>query len=186
MDRRVYEGEGAKDLLFAARLRPNRSLTRRGRRRVLAVLGALQAFAGLAFALHGAWPAALFLALTWTLVAIAFARRARAARAYEDVELSALELHYVRVGPTGRRRDWRFNPLWVRLAVARHSEFGVERIDLFSRRTRVEIGAILGRAEKTRLAEDLAPALARARRGPRFDRVSEMKKDPEMKKDRLD
>jgi len=54
------------------------------------------------------------------------------------------------------------------LAVERHPEFGVERLDLLSRGKRLEIGVFLGRGEKTRLATDLSAALARARQGPRF------------------
>jgi uncharacterized membrane protein len=158
----------ADDLLFATRLRPHRSLTRRGRRKTLALFGALQMSLGVVLSWYGAWPAAVFLALTWAGLALAFTRNAEAAAAYEDLALSALELRYIRVSATGGQRDWRFNPLWVRLAVERHPEFGVERLDLFSRRNRVEVGAFLGRGEKTRLADDLSKALARARRGPRF------------------
>jgi uncharacterized membrane protein len=159
----------AEALLFATRLRPHRALTRRGRRKLLALFSAFQAPLALALILNGAWPAAAFVAATWAGLALAFSRNARAARAYEDLELSALELHYARVTPAGGRRDWRFNPLWVRLAIERHEEFGVERLDLLSRRMRVEIGACLGRDEKTRLAKDLSAALSRARRGPRFE-----------------
>ncbi len=156
-------------LLYSTRLRPRRSLTTRERHKVVTLFAAIHGPLGLALILHGAWPAALFLALTWGGLALAFARNARAARAYEELELSVIELRYARVDPVGQRRDWRFNPLWVRLAVERHEEFGVERLDLLSRRTRLEIGAFLGRGEKTRLAEDLAVALASARRGPHFD-----------------
>jgi uncharacterized membrane protein len=157
--------------LFSTRLRPHRSLTRRGIVKILALFAALQGPLGLALALDGAWPATLFLGLTWTGLAFAFVSNARSALAYEDLELSALELRYARVSPAGLRRDWRFNPLWVRLAVERHEEFGVERLDLLWRRTRVEIGACLGRGEKTQLADELASALARARRGPRFEQA---------------
>jgi uncharacterized membrane protein len=135
----------------------------------LLLFGVVQAMLGLSLCWNGAWPSAVFLALAWAGLAVAFARNARAALAYEDLELSPLELHYARVSQTGRRRDWRFNPLWVRLAVERHEEFGVERLDLLSRRTRLEIGSFLGRGERTKLADELAVALARARRGPRFD-----------------
>jgi uncharacterized membrane protein len=155
--------------LFSTRLRPHRALARRGRRKLLALFAALQAPLGVALILQGAWPAAVFVAAAWGGLALAFARNARAALAYEDLELSALELHYARVTPAGRRRDWRFNPLWVRLAIERHEEFGVERLDLLSRRTRVEIGACLGRHEKTRLAKDFSAALSRAKKGLRFD-----------------
>jgi uncharacterized membrane protein len=159
---------GTEPAVFVVRLSPHRSLSRRGRHWALAALAALQGGLGLALSLLGAWPAALFLALTWLGLAFAFARNARAALAYEDIELDPLELHYARVSPTGARRDWRFNPFWVRLAVERHPEFGVERLDVCERRQCVEIGAFLGRAEKTRLAADLSAALARARAGRRF------------------
>ncbi|MDI9847924.1 DUF2244 domain-containing protein [Rhodoblastus sp. 17X3] len=159
----------AEALLFVTRLRPHRALTQRGRRRLLALFAAFQAPLGVALTLQGAWPAAVFVAATWAGLALAFSRNARAALAYEDLELSALELHYARVSPEGWRRDWRFNPLWVRLAIERHEEFGVEKLDLLSRRTRVEIGACLGRHEKTRLARDLSAALSRAKKGPRFN-----------------
>ena len=156
--------------LFSTRLRPHRSLKRRGIVTILALFAALQGPLGLALALGGAWPATLFLVLTWAGLAFAFIRNARSALAYEDLELSALELRYARVNPAGLRRDWRFNPLWVRLAVERHEEFGVERLDLLWRRTRVEIGACLGRGEKTRLADDLAVAWRARGKGPRFER----------------
>lgn len=159
---------GAEAQLFAARLRPHRSLSQRGRRRVLAVFAVMQGVAALAFSHFGAWPVAIFLAVTWLGLVRAFARNARDALAYEDIALSPLELHYARVNPAGRRSDWRFNPMWVRLAVERHPEFGVERLDFCAREKRVEVGAFLGRGEKTRLAADLDAALAEARRGPRF------------------
>jgi uncharacterized membrane protein len=153
---------------FTARLRPHRSLSRRGRRKTLAVFAMLQGSIGLFCGFSGAWPVAFFLGLTWLGLVIAFARNARDARAHEELSVSALELHYARVNPAGARRDWRFNPLWVRLTIERHEEFGVERLDLSARGKRVEVAAFLGRGEKTLLAEDLSAALARARRGPRF------------------
>ena len=168
IDVALTPGAAADETFFIARLRPHRALTRRGRHGTLAAFGVLQGATGLAFGLSGAWPAAFFLGLTWLGLAFAFARNARDALAYEDIALSALELHYARVSPTGARRDWRFNPLWVQLRIERHAEFGVERLDLFSRQKRVEIAASLGRDEKTRLAKDLSAALAQARRGPRF------------------
>ncbi len=134
----------------------------------LAIFAFLQGGGGLAAFAAGAWPVAFFLALAWLGLVVAFARNARDASAYEDLALSALELHFARVNPAGARRDWRFNPLWVRLAIERHAEFGVERLDLYAREKRVQVGAFLGRSEKTRLAEELGAALAEARRGPRF------------------
>jgi uncharacterized membrane protein len=158
----------AERILFLAHLRPHRALSRRGRHATLATFAVLQGGVGLAFGLAGAWPAAFFLGLTWLGLALAFARNARDAFAYEELALSPLELRYARVSPQGARRDWRFNPLWVQLRIERHAEFGVERLDLFARHQRIEIARCLGRDEKTLLAQDLSAALALARRGPRF------------------
>ena len=158
----------AEKALFSTRLRPHRSLTRTGRHVTIGIVALLQGALGSIFLFLGAWPVALFFVLCSLGLALAFSRNAREALAYEDIDLSPIELCYTRVSPSGARRDWRFNPLWVRLEVERHAEFGVERLDLFGRRRRLEIGAFLGRPEKTRLAENLTTALARARSGPRF------------------
>jgi uncharacterized membrane protein len=155
-------------MIFARRLRPHRALDRRGRRCVLGFFLLLQAPGAAFLAMLGAWPAALFVVAAWAGLSLAFARNARDARAYEDISLSPLELFYSRVNALGGRRDWRFNPLWVRLDVARHVEFGMERLEFRSRLAQLEVGAFLGRAEKTRLAEELDAALAQARKGPRF------------------
>jgi uncharacterized membrane protein len=153
---------------FTVRLCPRRSLSQRGRRTALAILALLQGAIGGFFSLAGAWPAAVFLGLAWFGLAFAFGRNARDALAFEELSLSTQELRYARVNPAGARREWRFNPLWVRLMVERHAEFGVERLDLSTRGKRVEVAACLGRGEKTLLAADLSGALARARRGARF------------------
>ncbi len=158
----------AEAIFFTARLRPHRSLSRRRRRTLLAVLALIQGAIGGLFGLAGAWPVAVFLGLAWLGLAFAFARNTRDALAFEELSLSTLELQYTRVNPAGARREWRFNPLWVRLTVERHAEFGVERLDLSTRGRRIEVAACLGRGEKTLLAEDLSAALARARRGARF------------------
>ena len=111
---------------------------------------------------------AFFLGFAGLGLCVAFNCNARDALAHEELTLSPLQLNYARVNPRGWRQEWRFNPFWVRLAVERHPEFGVERLDLLSRGKRLEIGVFLGRGEKTRLATDLSAALARARQGPRF------------------
>ncbi len=162
------QGPTADALLFAVQLRPHRSLSLGRRRLTLAAFAMLQGGGGLAACLFGAWPVAFFFGLTWLGLVAAFRRNAADAQAYEEIALSALELHYARVNTAGARREWRFNPLWVRLAIERHAEFGVERLDFYAREKRVQVGAFLGRGEKTRLAAELAAALAAARRGARF------------------
>jgi uncharacterized membrane protein len=119
----------AEAAFFTARLFPHRSLSRRGRWRTLAVFAVLQGALGSVLCLAGVWPAAFFLGLTFLGLVLCFHRNARDAFAREEISLSALELHYVRFNRAGARRDWRFNPRWVRLTIERHAEFGVERLD---------------------------------------------------------
>lgn len=164
----LEESVGAEALVFARRLHPHRSLRPRGRFLALAIFALLQGVAGVWFWFLGAWPVAFFLGFAGLGLCVAFNCNARDALAHEELTLSPLQLNYARVNPRGWRQEWRFNPFWVRLAVERHPEFGVERLDLLSRGKRLEIGVFLGRGEKTRLATDLSAALARARQGPRF------------------
>ena len=87
---------------------------------------------------------------------------------YETLDLTPLELVFAQIGARGQRREWRFNPSWVRLEQTVHEEFGTERVALVSRGESVEIGAFLGPDQKAELARDLNRALVDARMGARF------------------
>ena len=100
--------------------------------------------------------------------ALAFRANFRAARAYEDVNLTPLELQVAKVSAKGVKAEWRFHPSWVRLQKEEHEEFGLQKLALVSRGQSVEIADFLGPDEKARFAAHLAEALAEARRGPRF------------------
>ncbi len=154
--------------ILSVRLYPHRSLTRRNFH-ILMMLFSMVSFAtSLPFVIMGAWPVAGFMGLDVALFYFAFRANFRAARAYEDVRVTPLELLLAKVSPTGTRAEWRFNPSWVRLHKEDHEEFGVQRLALVSRGQSVEIGHFLGPDEKARFAEGLSQALAEARRGPRF------------------
>jgi uncharacterized membrane protein len=78
------------------------------------------------------------------------------------------ELLFARVSARGARREWRFNPAWVRVERVDHEEFGPQRLSLLSRGRRWEIARFLGPDQKAEFAATLSQALAEARRGPRF------------------
>jgi uncharacterized membrane protein len=99
---------------------------------------------------------------------VAFRINFRGARAYETLDVTHLEIVIAKVGARGERREWRFNPAWVRLEQRVHEEFGAERVALVSRGESVEIGAFLGPEQKAELARDLGKAIATARLGARF------------------
>ena len=171
-DRSELEANDASSLveapLFDARLVPHRSLGRGGFRLLMLGCCAISALYSLPFYLMGAWPVVGFLGLDVFLIYIAFRANFRAARAYELLRLTSLELLFARISPRGARQEWRFNPLWVRFERIEHEEFGTQRLSLVSRGQSVEVGRFLGPDQKAALARAFALALAEARRGPRF------------------
>ena len=154
--------------IFDARLRPHRSLSPRGFRALMIIVGAATTCASLPFYLLHAWPVVGFFGLDVALLYAAFRMSYRQARAYEDLRLTYVELLFARVAANGAKREWRFNPSWVRLERVDHAEFGLQSLSLISRGSRWEVGGFLGPEERGELASRLGTALAEARRGPRF------------------
>jgi uncharacterized membrane protein len=154
--------------ILAIRLSPHRSLGPSGVRTLLGAAFVVGALFSLPFYLMGAWPIVGFLGLDVAALFIAFRVNFRAARAYEDFYLTYLELLFARASAHGARREWRFNPSWVRLERIDHEEFGPQRLSLLSRGRRWEIAKFLGPDQKAEFATTLTQALAEARRGPRF------------------
>jgi uncharacterized membrane protein len=154
--------------LFQRRLHPHRSMTRGQVRLLLAIVAAGGCVTSVPFVLMGAWPVAGFFGLDVLIVYLAFLASFRAARAYEDIRITPLELLLQKVSPKGGLREWRFNPVWVRLDRQEHEEFGTQRLDLISRGHRVEVAGFLGPDAKAQLADGLTSALQAARRGVRY------------------
>ena len=154
--------------IFAARLSPHRSLGQRNFRLLMMIFAGACLFTSLPFLLLGAWPVAGFLGLDILLIYLAFRASYRAARAYEDVLVTPMELSVAKVSQHGERREWRWHPCWVRLEKQEDEEYGVERVSLVSRGAALEVGRFLGPDDKATLAGMLGSALAEARRGPRF------------------
>ncbi len=154
--------------ILSVRLYPHRSLTQAEFLHLLMLFSLMSFATTLPFVIIGAWPIAGFMGLDVALFYFAFRANFRAARAYEDVRVTPLELMLAKVSPRGVRAEWRFNPSWVRLDKVDHEEFGIQRLALVSRGQSVEIGHFLGPDEKAHFAEGLSRALTEARRGPRF------------------
>ena len=154
--------------ILERRIAPHRSLKPSNTRWLLAFFAVAGFFTSLPFVLLGAWPVAGFMGLDVVLLFWAFRASFRAARAYEDVIVTPLELQLAKVSERGARAEWRFNSLWVRLEREEHEEFGVQRLAFVSRGRRVEFAGFLGAEEKAELAADVARALAQARRGPDY------------------
>jgi uncharacterized membrane protein len=152
--------------IFAATITPYRSLGSTGFLILMLCIGAVSFASGVVFLLLGAWPVFGFFGLDVALIYWAFRANYRAARAYEEVTVTASELTVRKVSHHGRVRVWTLNPLWVRLERMVHEEFGIEGLFLVSRGNRLPIGGFLGPDEKASFAQALAAALGEAKRGP--------------------
>jgi uncharacterized membrane protein len=160
------DGISTEPAIFSALITPHRSLGATGFLVLMLAIGGLSFVSGMVFLLLGAWPVFGFLGLDVLLVYVAFRANFRAARAYEEVKVTASELTVRKVSHRGGVREWTLNPVWVRLDRIVHAEFGIERLFLVSRGRRLSIASFLGPDEKASFARALADALGEARRGP--------------------
>ncbi len=158
--------DDAEPAIFSALITPYRSLGSTGFLILMLAIGGLSFISGVAFLLLGAWPVFGFLGLDVLLVYVAFRANFRAARAYEEVKVTASELTLRKVSPRGGVREWTLNPVWVQLDRIVHEEFGIERLFLVSLGRRLSIASFLGPDEKASFAQALSNALGEARRGP--------------------
>ncbi len=162
------DGSAAETVVFRARLTPHRSLGRRGHIILFSFIVGVSLLVSIPFYLLGALPVVGFFGLDVVLLWIAFRVSNNRAKAYEELVLTHIELMFRRVTWRGKRSQWSFNPLWVKLASDEHAEFGTQRIALVEGRRSVEMGAFLGAEEKADFAQALKQALVAARKGPRF------------------
>jgi uncharacterized membrane protein len=158
----------ADENLFAAIIRPHRSLNPSAFRTMMVVLAVFSAFLALRFVALGFWPVAGFIGLDIVGLYVAFTISYRRGRAFEEVRLTPLELLLRRVGPLGDAREWRLNPIWTRLVRETHEEFGLQRLLVVSRGERIVIAGELSPEERAHFAEEFGAALGRARDGIRW------------------
>ena len=151
--------------IFSAILTPHRSLSGTGFIVLMAVVSAASFAAGTLFLLMGAWPVMGFFGLDVLLIYWAFRANYRGAAAYEQVWVTPSTLILRQVSAAGRVREWKLNPLWVKLDRQVHAEFGLEKLFLVSRGERVPLGSFLPPKEKESFAAALARALNEARIG---------------------
>ncbi len=153
--------------IFEAVIVPHRSLSRRGRWRLLGALCVLCGANAAMFVHLGAWPISGFAGIELLLAAVMLQVNAYGARASEIVLLTADGLRIIRTNPRGARHERVMPAAWLRVALE-ESPGRVPRLMLQVRAAREEIAASLGEAEKRNLAAALTAALHRWR-SPVFD-----------------
>lgn len=155
--------------LFSAVLHPHRSLSLKGVRLVVVLVACASLVASIPFVVMGFWPVAGFYGLDVAILWLALRTSVAEARSYEEVTVSPVELLLRKVPVKGVPAEYRFNPVWTRLDRREHQEFGVQSLAFVSRGMSVSVGHFLSPDEKAHLGDDLAAALAEARRGPVYN-----------------
>ncbi len=152
----------AEATVFEAMITPHRSLSARaGRRVVLALCGASGATAAV-FLLLGAWPVTGFCGAEVALASTLLLLHARSARASELVLLGERSLRVVRTDPRGRRAVCELPTAWLKVWLE-ECRGTTPKLLVAHRDRQVELGRVLGEAEKRDLAAALCQALDRHR-----------------------
>jgi uncharacterized membrane protein len=153
--------------VFEAVIVPHRSLSPRGLRVLMVVIGVLCALVMLRFWLIGAWPVAGFGVVEIGVAIFLLRLNANRARASELVLLSEDALRIVRTDRRGRRQQRVLPAGWLN-ATLEEPPGQVPRLLLVAHGVREEIATALGEAEKRDLWAALRDALYRLR-SPSFD-----------------
>ena len=151
--------------VFAAVIRPHRSLGREGFRIVMTLCCLATVGASVPFIVLGFWPIGGVFAPDLIALYIAFRINYRRAESFEELILTPLELLFRRVTHRGEEREWRFNPLWTKLDRESDEDFGLQKLALVSRGERLLIAGDLSPPERESLADALGKALADVKRG---------------------
>ncbi len=155
----------AQQVYFDAVLRPNRSLSPRGFFWLMAAFGAACFITGVGFITAGAWPVFGFLGLDVVILYIAFRASYRTGNLAEEIRLTDSELRVRRILPSGRAREWKFQPYWLQVNIDTPPEHESQLI-LRSHGKALTIGAFLTPDERLEVADALRDALNLQRRVP--------------------
>jgi len=153
------------DVLLDQVLRPSPPLSPRTLMWILGVVAAINLAFAINFLLRGTWPIAPFMGLDVMLLAWAFRSSSIAATREEHVVLTPAQLLVERHFPRKPRREWRFNPYWVRVEMDDPPEHA-SQLTLWSHGKFLRIGQFLAPEERAKFAQTLKAALHSARATP--------------------
>lgn len=149
--------------LFAARLTPHRSLSRRGGWFVVALAGVLALIPGIIFFAMGAWPVIGFMGLD--VIAIAWAMHAsiKGGKQAEQVRLWKDRLELTSIGAKGETSTQLFDPRQVRLVIERDINERTTGLLLRSGGLDTPVGAFLHPDDLSSFSKAFGSALRKAR-----------------------
>lgn len=149
--------------LFAATLTPNRSLSRRGLRIVVAATVVFVSIPAMILFSLGAWPVVGFMGLDVLLIWWALSNSRQDGRKYEQITLWSDQLELKQVSGRGREQLKRFNPFHVKLVIDRDINERTTALHLRTADSDTEIGAFLSPDDKASFAKVFGTALKKAR-----------------------
>ena len=163
------QSESPRRLLFRAHLKPHRSLSRRGFRRMMLAVTAFSLTIGAVAFVAGAWPVPGFLGLDVALVYVVFRISYARARVSEVLELDEHALTVERTDVKGGHRSWRLQPAWLKVEL--HEPILPQTpVVLRTHGKSLPVGVFLHPDQRRQVARDLRGALDRWRRpGPLFE-----------------
>ena len=147
---------------FERVLLPHRSLPSRNFHMLMGLLGLVSVAAGVGFVAVGAWPVIGFFGLDVGLVYLAFRLNYRTARQSETIRLADDVFSVERVSVRGERRNWRFQPFWVKVVLEERPDTS-NRLLVASHGRSLVIGDFVPPAARRELATTLLDALTRWR-----------------------
>ena len=147
---------------FERVLFPHRSLPSRNFHMLMGLLGLVSLAAGVGFVAVGAWPVIGFFGLDVALVYLAFRLNYRTARQSETIRLADDVFSVERVSVRGERRNWRFQPFWVKVILEERPDTS-NRLLVASHGRSLVIGDFVPPAVRRELAATLRDALTRWR-----------------------
>jgi uncharacterized membrane protein len=150
---------------FDAVLYPNRSLGAAGFYVLMTAIVAVSAAVGAGFFLIGAWPVTGFFGLDVLLLWLAFRWNYRQGRRAELIRLDQQGLTVRRIEPSGRHREWRFEPYWVRVTMDDPPRSD-SQLTVGSHAQHLVIGAFLTPEERLEVARALRAALRDQQNAP--------------------
>ena len=149
-------------VFFERVLLPYRSLPPRGFRLMMLGLGLLSLVVGVTFVAVGCWPVVGFFGLDVALLYLAFRLSYRSARQREIIRLAADDFTVERIDIYGGRRQWRFQPFWLKV-ILDDRPGRPSRLVIASHGRSLAIGEFLGAPVRIELADSLRGALTRWR-----------------------
>ena len=149
--------------IFAATLRPHRSLGPKGFGVVVGLAALMAAIPGLVFFSIGAWPIVGFMGLDVIAIAWALSVSMRGGKVSEVVTLWPDALELKRIDAKGNAESLQFNPFFVKFVIDRDINERTTALWLKTKDEKVPLGTFLNPEDKVSFAKAFGMALKRAR-----------------------